>query len=482
MDKLYENIARQLTERIDQGLYLPGDRIPGVRKLSQQFNVSISTVVQAQRLLEDEGRIEARPRSGYYVRTQPWPVPAPPALSRPSKKPTPVTGQELVLRLVQTTNEADFVQLGAAVPHSSFLPARAIQRSLSSMARKYGNELSTYQFPPGNPELRRQIARRMVEAGCQTRPDDVIITSGCQEALTLCLQTVANPGDIIAIESPAFYGLLQAIEVLGMKALEIPTDPHTGISLAALSLALEKWPVKACALVPNFSNPLGCTLPDENKQALADLLAQSDIPLIEDDIYGDLGFTAGRPHAVSAFCNKQQVLYCSSFSKSLSPGLRIGWVIPGKYREQIEYRKYVTSLATPTLPQYAIADFLQQGGYDRYLRQVRRDYQRQVSLMTRAVGKYFPQETRVTQPQGGFVIWIELPKKVDSLLLCQQALAQRISIAPGPIFSATGKYRHFIRLNCAQPWDEALEKAMITLGRMVHELNTLRQGKRSVTL
>lgn len=280
MDKLYEHIARQLTERIDQGLYLPGDRIPGVRKLSRQFGVSISTVVQAQHLLEDKGRIEARPRSGYYVRTQPWPVPAPPALSRPPTKPTPVTGQELVLRLAQATNEPDFVQLGAAVPHSSFLPTRAIQRSLSSTARKYGHQLSNYQFPPGNPELRRQIARRMSEAGCQTSPDDIIITSGCQEALTLCLQTIANPGDIIAIESPAFYGLLQAIEVLGMKALEIPTDPHTGISLSALSLALEKWPVTACALVPNFSNPLGCTIPDKNKQVLVDWVSKPSDPAL----------------------------------------------------------------------------------------------------------------------------------------------------------------------------------------------------------
>jgi len=443
-----------------------------VRKLSQQFGVSISTVVQAQRLLEDEGRIEARPRSGYYVRTQPWPVPELPALSRPLKRPTPVTGQELVLSLAQATNEADFVQLGAAVPHPSFLPTRAIQRSLSSMARKYSNELSTYQFPPGDPELRRQIARRMAEAGCQTHPDEIVITSGCQEALTLCLQTIAKPGDVIAIESPAFYGLLQAIEVLGMKALEIPTDPQTGISLAALSLALEKWPVTACALVPNFSNPLGCTMPDENKQALVDLLAQHDIPLIEDDIYGDLGFDNTRPHAVSAFGDKASVLYCSSFSKSLSPGLRIGWVIPGKYREKIAYRKYVSSLATSTLSQYAIADFLKHGGYDRYLRQVRREYQRQVSIMIRAVGKYFPQETRVTQPRGGFVIWVELPDKVDSLQLCQQALEQRISIAPGPIFSATRKYCNFIRLNCAQPWNQALESAMITLGRMTHELIT----------
>ena len=332
MNTLYEKIAQQLTDQIDRGLYLPGDRIPGVRKLSQQFNVSISTVIQAQRLLENEGRIEARPRSGYYVRTQSWPLPKAPTVSCPSTRPNPVSGQELVLRLVQAANEKDFVQLGAAVPHSSFLPTRAIQRSLSAVTRKTGHELSTYQFPPGNPELRRQIARRMAAAGCRTNPDDIIITSGCQEALTLSLQTLASPGDVIAIESPAFYGLLQAIEVLGMKALEIPTDPQTGISLAALSLAIEKWPVKACALVPNFSNPLGCTMPDEHKKALVTLLAQAKIPLIEDDIYGDLGFGSKRPHALSAFGHTDQTLYCSSFSKSLSPGLRIGWIVPGKYR------------------------------------------------------------------------------------------------------------------------------------------------------
>lgn len=465
-DKLYERVARQLTTQIEQAVYRPGDRLPGIRRLAHQFGTSISTIIQAQRLLEDDGQIEARPRSGYYVRAQAWPLPDPPAISRPTVKPVPVTGQALVLRLIQSANEPDFVQLGAAVPAPEFLPTRAIQRALGVAARSGGESLATYQFPPGSQELRRQIARRMMEAGCRVSPDEIVITSGCQEALVLALRAVAKKGDIVAIESPSFYGLLQAIESLGMKALEIPTDPATGLSLEALELALDKWPIKACALTANYTNPLGGVMPTEKKRALVALLDRYDIPLIEDDIYGDLGFTGERPQALRAFDKSGRVIYCSSFSKTLSPGLRVGWMVPGRWHEQVEYLKYVTNLAAPTLSQLAVTDFLQHGGYDRHLRQIRGTYARQIALMTRAVGKYFPVGTRVTQPQGGFVIWIELLENVDALSLCQRALEKRISIAPGSIFSATGKYQNFIRLNCAQPWNETLDRAMITLGRL----------------
>ncbi len=465
-DKLYERVARQLAGQMDQGLYRPGDRLPGVRRLAHQFGVSISTIVQAQRLLEDDGRIEARPRSGWYVRAQPWPRPEPPAISRPTVRPVPVTGQELVLRLVQAANEPDLVQLGAAVPAPDFLPTRAIQRALAAAARAGGTNLATYQFPPGCPELRRQIARRMADAGCQVAPDEVVVTSGCQEALILALRAVAAPGDVVAIESPSFYGLLQAIDSLGLKALEIPTDPATGISLEALELALEKWPVRACALTANFSNPLGGIMPVEKKRALVALLARHEIPLIEDDIYGDLGFDGERPPALRAFDETGGVIYCASFSKTLSPGLRLGWMLPGRWREQVEYLKYVTSLAAPTLSQRAVADFLHHGGYDRHLRQVRGAYARQVAVVSRAVGRYFPVGTRITRPHGGFVIWVELPAAIDALELCRRALERRISVAPGPVFSASGKYRNCLRLNCAWPWNDVLDRAVMTLGRL----------------
>jgi DNA-binding transcriptional MocR family regulator len=470
LDKLYEQIASHIANQIDQGVYRPGDRIPGIRKLSRHFGVSITTVVQAQQLLEDQGRIEARPRSGYYVRTRLWNPPQTPSISSPTPDPTPVSGQELALRLVQATNEPDVIQLGAAVPHTSFLATTALNRAISTASRRYPERSAGYEFPPGSQELRRQIARRMVDAGCQLGPDDIITTSGCQEAVTLCLRAIAQQGDIVAIESPTFYGLLQVIESLGMKALEIPTDPQLGISLDALQLALEQWQIKACVAVTNFSNPLGYCMPEEKKQSLVRLLAKHQVPLIEDDVYGDLGFSANRPFAAKAYDTQGDVLYCSSFSKTLSPGLRIGWVVPGKYYKKIEYLKYVTNLAAPTLPQLAIADFLDHGGYDRYLRQVRGDYARAVAKMTQVVSKYFPEGTKVTRPEGGFVIWIELPAEIDSVKLYQLAIKQRISIAPGPMFSATQKYQNFIRLNCALPWSERLDWAVMTIGRLASSM------------
>lgn len=465
---LYHDIANKISRYIANGVYPPHARLPGVRRLSQQFGVSVSTVVQAQQQLENQGLLEARPRSGYYVKAQ-WSQPALPAVSQPELKPTPVTGQELVLQLAKASNQADFVQLGAAVPHASFMPMRAFQRSLAKVVRYSAEQAAKYAFPPGLPELQQHIARRMYLAGSDVDPARILITNGCQEALSLALQTVAQAGDVIAIESPSFYGLLQVIESLGMKALEIPTDPQTGMSIAALELALEQWPVKACVLSPNFSNPLGSLLTEPHKQQLLALAQRYQLPLIEDDIYGDLGFNGVRPsslHSVAQQVGYEQVIYCSSFSKTIAQGLRIGWmVLPEHYYARAEYLKYVSNLAAPTLPQLALADFLAQGGYERYLHQLQRRYRHQVSLFTQAISQYFPSDTRVTQPQGGFVLWVELNTSVDSLQLMHWALQQRISIAPGQIFSASQKYRHCIRLNCAQPWDHQLEQALQCLGQ-----------------
>ncbi|NOY62436.1 MAG: PLP-dependent aminotransferase family protein [Gammaproteobacteria bacterium] len=466
MKKRYEEVAERLAGQIEQGVYLPGERIPGVRRLSKQFAVSISTIMQAHQLLEDQRLIEARPRSGYYVRTRLWQPPEQPTMTHPKPTPTAITGHQLAMQLSQATQQPGIMQLGAAIPDHSFLPTRAINQALMRVARHQQQRSASYEFPPGSIELRQQIARRMLDAGCQIAPSEVVITSGCQEALTLCLRVVAQPGDIIALESPTFYGQLQVVESLGLKALEIPTHPQEGISVDALKLAIEQWPVKACILVGNFNNPMGYCMPQNNKQALVKLLGKHNVPLIEDDVYGDLAFDHNRPLAAKSYDRNSNVLYCSSFSKTLSPGLRVGWIVPGKYQEQIAYQKYITSLATPTLAQLAIADFLQRGAYDRYLRQVRNQYARQVTLITQAISKYFPEGTKVTRPKGGFVVWVELPEKSDSLQIFHQALAKNICIAPGPIFSASGKYRNFIRISCAQPWDDRFEAAIIYLGKL----------------
>ncbi len=468
--KRYEEIAQRLGAQIDQGLYRPGERIPGVRELSRQFEVSISTIVQAHRVLENQGRVQARPRSGYYVSETTWtPLPSP-DISQPDNKPRKVSGHALALGVARTRSVEGMVDFGAAVPAEEFLPYKALNRTLIAEVRRAGARLSDYALPPGLPALRRQIARRMALAGCRVPPEDIVVTNGCQEALSLSLRILCKPGDVVAVESPAFFGLLQVIESLGLKALEIPTDPQQGVSLEALSLALAQWPVRACVFIPSFNNPLGGSMSEPRRAQLVGMLHDAGVALIEDDIYGELGYEDVRPKSCKAFDENDTVFYCASFSKTLSPGIRIGWVANARYREDLEYLKYDLNLAAPTLTQVATAAYLANGGFDRHLRGVRDAYRQSTQRMRQAIGKYFPAGTRVTRPRGGFLLWVELPETVDGLQLHEAALKEGISVTPGSLFSAAGKYRHCIRLNCAQQWSERTEWGLVTLGRIAHTL------------
>lgn len=470
MAKLYEQVAQRILTGIEQGIYQSGERLPGIRLLQQQFGVSISTIVEAYRRLEDQGLIEARPRSGFFVRPYSKRLPTQLDISTPPQQPLPVTGQALALRLVQAANNPTIIQLGAAVPDPTFLPIKTVSQALINSLRLHPIPCARYEFPPGHLALRKQLARRMLELGCKTASEEIIITGGAQESLTLALRATTQPGDIVAIESPTFYGLLQVIESLGIKALEIPTHPQQGISLDALRLAIAQWPIKACILVPNFSNPLGYLMPDAAKKECVELLALHNIPLVEDDVYGDLGFGLQRPSVAKSWDKSGNVIYCTSFSKTISPGLRLGWIMPGRFFEKIEYLKYVLNLASATVSQLAVAQLLEKNTHERYLRRVRRQYATAVNRMINAVNLIFPEGCKISQPEGGFVIWIELPAKVDALLLCQQAYTEGISLAPGPLFSASQRYGHCIRLNCALPWSDELEWALKRIGYLANKL------------
>lgn len=467
---LYERVAQRMLEQVSKGVYRPGDRVPSVRRLSDQMDVSIATVIEAYRRLEDEGVLEARPQSGYYVRLRQLQPPAEPAVSRPSSTPTAVDNIDLAMRVLKSARRPELVHLSIATPHTDYTPTRRLNRIAATIARRDDGLIHRYDFPPGLPALRQQIARRMLDIGCDVSPDDVVLTSGCQEAVMISLRAVAKPGDVIAVESPTYYGTLQSIESLGMKALEIPTHPRNGISLEALELALERHRVRACLLVPTFSNPLGSCMPDDDKRRLVRLLAEHEIPLIEDDIYADLSFASPRPRPAKAYDRKGLVIYCSSFSKTLSPGLRVGWISPGRWLREVEHLKYVSTTAVATLPAMVIAEFLAHGGYDRYLRSVRPLYAQNAERMVQAIARYFPEGTRVAKPNGGVVLWVELPEKVDALELHRRALEHGVSVAPGPLFSAKQKYRHFIRLTYALPWSERVEQALIVVARLVQEL------------
>ncbi len=467
MEPLYQQIAEEIAQRIAGGMYVAGERLPGVRRISSTRGVSVATAVAAYQTLVDKGYIEARERSGYYVRARQHTQPIEAESTEITTPPRLVTGQAMAMALIKAANNPGIVQLGAAVPDPAFLPTQEIGRTLAQVVRTQRVHAAGYMMPPGAPELRQQIARRMNEAGSAVSADDIVITTGCQEALSLALRAVTQPGDIVAVESPTFYGLLHVLESLGLEALDIPSHPRDGIALDALAFALDRWAVKACVFSPNHSNPLGCLMPDENKLALIRLLGKHNVPLIEDDVYGDLGFHARRPSTCKNLAPYADILYCSSFSKSLSPGLRVGWIAAGRHHERIEYLKYVTSIASPTVPQLAVAELLSSGRYERYLRQVRGKYQSAVARMSDTVMNVFPQGTRVSQPQGGFVLWVELPDGTDSFELARRALKLGVSIAPGSLFSASGKFGNFLRLSCARVWDARLERALLALSKLI---------------
>lgn len=466
---LYEKVAGDISLMIRQGAFRPGERIPSVRELSRHRKISITTVMEAYRLLEDQGVIEGRPQSGYYVLSSASSRLAEPTISKPSKRPTRVSINELVMMVLGDTKNPDLVQLGAAIPNPDLLPVNKINRILSSILRRHPVQSISYACTPGIKALQVQIARRALTAGCTLTPDDIIVTAGCQEAVMLALRAICRPGDTVAIESPTYYMFLQAIEILGLKALEIPTHPREGVCLNTLRYAIEHNPIRTCLFMPNFHNPLGSSMPDERKKELVEMLSEHDIPLIEDDIYGDLSFSYQRPKVAKAYDKAGNVILCSSFSKTIAPGYRVGYIAPGKFRDEIQRLKYISNFATATPTQLAIADFLANGGYDHQLRKTRREYAKNASLMAEAVGKHFPAGTKATRPSGGHVLWVELPKEVDALELYERAIKAGIAIAPGPIFSAQPKYRHFIRLNAAN-WSETVKNAVATLGRLAKDM------------
>jgi DNA-binding transcriptional MocR family regulator len=444
--------------------------LPSVRRLSHQRRISVSTVLQAYLLLEARGVVETRPQSGHYVKAARGSLLPEPRPSRLASQATRVSVSDLVARMYRAAADPTIVPLGGAHLSTSLLPTDKINRCASVVARTGGGATVAYDLPPGCLALRRQIARRAADWGVALAPDDLVTTIGAMEALHLCLRAVARAGDTIAIESPAYYGLLQLIEELGLRAIEIPAHPATGMDLDLLEEALRQHRIKACLAVTNFSNPIGSLMPDDAKRTLVQMLARREIPLIEDDIYGDLYFGQARPRPAKAFDGDGLVMLCSSFSKTIAPGYRVGYVAPGRYRERVERLKFVQTVATPTLPQMAIADFLENGGYDRNLRRLRRSLAHQVARMSEAIAEHFPRGTRISRPQGGFVLWVELPPGKSALELHARGLRQGISVAPGPIFSAKQRFSNCIRVSCGNPWSELIDRSVRTLGRIAEDI------------
>jgi len=469
---LYRQIADHYLAAIHAGSLGPGARMPSVRSLMRTHGVSLSTALQACRHLEDQGWLQARARSGYFVQQPRRSRLAPAAETQAQVPPDPATYVGIHARvsaiLALGQQHAVRVNLAQAVCAPELYPSQALQRAAQRVLRQHPEVLTTMTRRHGHPGLRAVLARRALARGVQAAPEEIVVTCGCTEALNLALRAVARPGDTIAVESPTFYGMLQVLEALGLRALEIPTSPHTGLSLEALEFALrEHAGIRAVLVMPNLQNPLGSTMPDAHKERLVRLCETHDVALIEDDIYSETALGDAPLAPAKAYDRSGQVIHCASLNKVLAPGLRLGWMLAGKWQARVEMLKYSQTRYTDELPQRVAADFLDSPAYDRHLQRLRATLQQQRERMAEAVATHFPDGTRLSVPNGGFLLWIELPEGAAADRVFETALARGIRISPGSMFSNSRRFDGFLRLGCGLPFTAQTEAALSELGAIV---------------
>ncbi|AWN14410.1 PLP-dependent aminotransferase family protein [Salinisphaera sp. LB1] len=466
----YQDLIDCLRRQIDNGALQTGDVLPSVRAMSRRAEVSPGTVLRAYRALEAQGVIESRNRSGFYVAGRRT-LSTPAYFYRNLSSARDVDAASLIRTVLSCTAEQATVQFGSAAPAAELLPLSKLQRLSNRTVRQAIQTAHLVTEPQGHRPLRQGIAHHMTTAACAVNPDDIVITHGCTEALMLALRAVTRPGDTVAIESPVYYGIPLILESLGLKVLELPTSPETGVDLNTVAEIAWKRSVQAFVISANHHNPLGFVMADRAKKALVDMLAARQIPLIEDDIYGDLTHARStRPKPLKAFDTNGSVLYCSSFSKTLSPAYRLGWIVSSRYRETIVKLKMASSLANNGPAQLTLSEFLATGQFLTHLRLLQHRAGVAVQRTLNAINREWPDDVRVNRPSGGILLWIALPDRVDSRDLHRRALELGISIAPGTLFSDRSRFAGHFRLNCAQPWNAATHRGIRQLGKLIDAL------------
>ncbi|MDN0077535.1 PLP-dependent aminotransferase family protein [Crenobacter sp. SG2303] len=469
-EPIYQQLVNEWIELIQKGVVRPGEKLPSVRKACDMHKVSPSTILAAYRALEDRGFIEARPQSGFYVKaaaTLPLPRMRKQSIGQPS-------GEALLDHLeavLAAQAQEGYIDLSLASPRGSdFYPTTRLKHILNRLTRAQPELATDYPFPPGSARLRRQIAQRVVGWGVVLAPEDLLITNGCTEALQLALRAVCKPGDTVAVESPTYFALIPLFRSLGLTAIEIPTHPNDGMSVDALEVLLAEKRLNAILVQPTVSNPLGSSMPLAAKKRLAELVNHYQVPLIEDTPHAELYYGAITPDAVKAYDQDGWVILCSSFSKALAPGFRIGWMAPGRFLRDTTRLKFASSIAQPRLLEETLAEYLESGGFDHHLRLLRRHFMAQMERLRGFVAERFPAGTRASSPSGGCLLWVELPPQVDTLALFRAALAERITVVPGLLYSPRGRYRNCLRLSCCYPWSDAYERALGRVAELAAEL------------
>ena len=465
---LYQKIAEALSDQIKSGTIKSGEKMPSLRVLKLEYGVSMNTVIQAYLELESKGLIISRPKSGYFASYKPNKL-AVPTTSNPEGIEEPEGVESLIAKVYTSLNDTQITRFSLGVPENELLPIAKLNKELVNAMRNLKGGGTEYENIQGNQKLRRDIARFTYTWNGNLQEEDIITTAGAMNALSFSLMALTKKGDKIAVESPVYFGILQLAKSLGLHVIELPTNPMTGVELEALQKVIPK--VKTCILVSNFNNPLGSCMPEAHKREVVSMLANYGIPLIEDDLYGDVYFGSNRPKPCKAFDKEGLVLWIGSVSKTLAPGYRVGWIAPGKFKEKIIHQKLIHTVSSTTITQEAIANFLEKGRYENYLRKLRKTLHSNSLHYARAIAEYFPEKTKISNPQGGFMLWVELEEKINTVELYEKAIRQNISIAPGRMSTLQNQFNNCMRLSYGQRWSEHIEDKLKQLGNITKRMS-----------
>ena len=467
-DFLYNAIADTIATNIKSGVLKTGERLPSVRTLSKEHGISINTAKRVYFELEALSLVQSKPQSGYFVSPLKYLQLPLPEASQPLAFANSVDPNQLITGVYSAMGRTDLTFFSIGVPSGNLLPLAKLKKEIILATRELKEGGTEYEPLQGNVKLRRMVAARSMAWGGNLKESDLVTTSGCMNALVLCLMALTKRGDTIALESPCYPGILHLAASLGLKVMEIATHPVSGIDVEALKKLLPK--IDVCLLVPNFNTPLGYCTPDRSKKEIVELLAKYNVPLIEDDTYGDIYFGAERPKCCKTFDTSGNVLWCSSVSKTLAPGYRVGWVAPGKYKEQLLKLKYVHSIASTSIIHEAVGNFLLTGRYDNHLRHLRRTLQENYQHYGTTIERSFPEGTKISRPQGGLVLWVEFPEEIDTGELYNLALKSKISISAGRMFTLQDQFHNCMRLCIGLPWTNELKLKLELLGNLAKTL------------
>lgn len=438
---LYRQLANQLIDEIESGKRAAGGRMPSLRQLAKQQSVSLSTVVSCYQELASQGWIYARPQAGYFISLR-QPTRATPKWAKFESKVSRITPSAAI-------PPAKNGPLGEAGTANDAQSITELERSFRRSLKRMGERLNHYPDIQEEPLLRQALSTHFAKLDLHFTSDDIWITTGCMAAIKAALESCTDRGDTIAISSPCFNGILALLGQMSRKIIEIPSLDD-GVDLDQLEHHLQNKRVDAAIFCTSHMNPQGINMSASQKQKLAQLANQYQIPVIEDDVYLELSYSAHTPLPVRYYDNGGYVLWCGSVSKSLSPSYRLGWCLPGRYLEayKAQFTSASSGVAVPI--QLAIADFIDSGQYAKHLRRRRSLLLSRRQQYLDYLSAHLPARVNISHPQGGMVLWLQVPD-LNQPAFDDSIKQRQLDIRPGHLFSTLDRYANCLRINIGYP-------------------------------